>query len=169
MLLPAGLPAASWALASGTGQPFLFQGGLLLHSALAATLIALLAHALATPLARTLGSRPLTRFGGLSYGVYLWHWPLILLLDHTVPQLDGWTRTLCISARPDRLGGCGVTISWRRALSWTARRTHRRAPGFRETGAAPTAGWCVAHRVMPGLRPPGRGQAIWPPGRVSRA
>ncbi|MFJ7206569.1 acyltransferase family protein [Streptomyces sp. NPDC098789] len=97
-LVPAVLLAAAWVLVPGTGQVFLFQGGLLLHSAAAAALITLLARAPGTPLGRVLGLRPLTALGELSYGLYLWHWPLILLLDHAGPQLPGWARTPCLVA-----------------------------------------------------------------------
>lgn len=103
-LIPAGLLAAGWALASGTGQLVLFRGGLLLHSAAAAALIALLAHVPASPLGRVLSWRPLTVLGGLSYGLYLWHWPLILLLDHAGPRLEGWARMLW-------LGGLAVAVA----------------------------------------------------------
>ncbi|MFJ2807999.1 acyltransferase family protein [Kitasatospora sp. NPDC087271] len=103
-LIPAGLLAAGWALASGTGQLVLFRGGLLLHSAAAAALIALLAHVPASPLGRVLSWRPLTVLGGLSYGLYLWHWPLILLLDHAGPHLEGWARMLW-------LGGLAVAVA----------------------------------------------------------
>lgn len=97
-LIPGTLLAGGWALASGTGQPFLFRGGLLLHSAAAAALIALLAHAPRGPLGRVLGCRPAASLGGLSYGFYLWHWPFILLLDISGPTLHGWARTAWLGA-----------------------------------------------------------------------
>jgi SGNH domain (fused to AT3 domains) len=40
-------------------------------------------------LARTLAVAPLVWLGKISYGVYLWHWPLFALLNHERTGLDG--------------------------------------------------------------------------------
>ena len=70
-----------------TGQysPFLYQGGLVLLSAATAAVIA----AAATPGAacgRVLGWAPLRWLGVRSYGIYLWHYPVIVL---TTPANSG--------------------------------------------------------------------------------
>jgi peptidoglycan/LPS O-acetylase OafA/YrhL len=38
-----------------------------------------------------LGLRPMTWIGGRSYGIYLWHWPLIVLAQARWPGLSTWT------------------------------------------------------------------------------
>ncbi|MFH8407090.1 acyltransferase family protein [Streptomyces sp. NPDC018019] len=85
-----------WFLTDGPNSPFLFRGGLFLHSLAAVLLIALLAHAPAGLAGRLLGSRPLRSLGGVSYSLYLWHWPVYLLLTEEVLGFGGWARTAVI-------------------------------------------------------------------------
>ncbi|OAB88383.1 hypothetical protein AWH69_00785 [Janibacter melonis] len=40
--------------------------------------------------ARLLGLRPMTWLGGLSYSVYLWHWPLVVLAEIRWPDISTW-------------------------------------------------------------------------------
>jgi peptidoglycan/LPS O-acetylase OafA/YrhL len=89
--------AATWAVADGTGSPWLFRGGLFAHSAAAALLIALCVQIPQAPVARALAWGPLRRLGLISYSLYLWHWPVIVLLS---PQRSGlapwpWTAAVC--------------------------------------------------------------------------
>ena len=58
--------------------PWLYHGGLALHAGCAAIVIA--AARVDGPLARALSWRPLARLGLISYGVYLFHWPIFLWL-----------------------------------------------------------------------------------------
>ncbi|MBT3153598.1 acyltransferase [Streptomyces sp. CHD11] len=89
---------AYWAAADGQRTPSLFQGGLFLHALAAALLIGALAHAPRSPLGRVLAAGVLRRLGGLSYSLYLWHWPVFLLLDEERLGLSGPPRTAIILA-----------------------------------------------------------------------
>jgi peptidoglycan/LPS O-acetylase OafA/YrhL len=67
-----------WATVDQTA-PWLYRGGLALHACCAATVIAV--ARVEGPLARALSWRPLARLGLISYGVYLFHWPVFLWLS----------------------------------------------------------------------------------------
>lgn len=90
--------AATWVLVSGVEAPFLFAGGLFVHSAAAAVLIALCAEAPGLRVARAFSWRPLRYVGLVSYSVYLWHWPVIVLLAEAAPDLSGWVLTAAVTS-----------------------------------------------------------------------
>ncbi|WP_353353761.1 acyltransferase family protein [Intrasporangium sp. DVR] len=46
-----------------------------------------------TPVGRLLSIRPMVWIGGLSYSIYLWHWPLIILTGYVV-DLTRWHKVL---------------------------------------------------------------------------
>jgi len=71
-----------------TGQysPFLYQGGFALLALATALLVAALAHP-ACRLGAVLGWTPLRWIGVRSYGIYLWHYPIIVLTGP--PGVDG--------------------------------------------------------------------------------
>lgn len=75
-------------------QTSLYQGGLLLFSVAGACLVAVLAHP-ASYLGRFFGWGPLRWLGGCSYGIYLWHYPVIILTSPVV-NTEGFnlSRTL---------------------------------------------------------------------------
>ncbi|WP_028305520.1 acyltransferase family protein [Desulfitobacterium sp. PCE1] len=64
-------------------QAFLYQGGLLLFSVAAAILVAVLAHP-SSFLGRFFSWGPLRWLGECSYGIYLWHYPVIILTNPVV-------------------------------------------------------------------------------------
>ncbi|NGZ76292.1 acyltransferase family protein [Saccharibacillus alkalitolerans] len=57
---------------------FLYRGGMVLLSLATTILVAALAHP-ACRLGRVLGAKPLRWIGARSYGLYLWHYPVIVL------------------------------------------------------------------------------------------
>jgi peptidoglycan/LPS O-acetylase OafA/YrhL len=77
---------------------WLFTGGLFLHSLAGALLVGLCVQGPHTVVARALSWRPLRWLGLISYSVYLWHWPIIVLLSPERTGLDGWVHTLVVYA-----------------------------------------------------------------------
>jgi peptidoglycan/LPS O-acetylase OafA/YrhL len=65
---------------SNAFSPLLYPYGLLLLSLATAAVIGAAVHP-STRLAEALGLRPLRWIGVRSYGIYLWQWPLIVLID----------------------------------------------------------------------------------------
>ena len=143
-----------------TGQysPFLYRGGLVLLSFASAAVIA----AVAVPSAltgRVLGCAPLRWLGVRSYGIYLWHYPVIVL---TTPANStenlvraGWQTavTIVVAAlswhyieEPIRRGA--LARLWKQVRATTARPAGAHAvPGAGRAGAlaaAPTALAAVA-------------------------
>lgn len=103
----AGLAAAAHYATGTVGE---FRHGLLITAAAAAlAVVAPVGLDQRGPVARMLAWGPLLWLGVISYGVYLWHWPVFLALNG---QRTGWTRfplfiVLCIAtlAWPPHLGG----------------------------------------------------------------
>jgi hypothetical protein len=95
-----GYTAWAWTHASGE-DAWLYHGGLL---AGALAVAAVLAHVAVLPdglPARLLSLAPLPALGRISYGVYLWHWPVFVVLDGGRTGLVG-ARLLAVR--------CAVTL-----------------------------------------------------------
>jgi peptidoglycan/LPS O-acetylase OafA/YrhL len=75
-----------WATASGDSV-FLYRGGFLLLAAAVAVVITASVQPKVGPIGRLLSLPPLRGLGLISYGVYLWHWPVYLVLT---PDRTGW-------------------------------------------------------------------------------
>ncbi len=76
---------------------FMYYGGLVLCSVLSAVVIAVLAHPRST-FARVAASKPLVWIGQRSYGMYLWHFPIIELLEpRNATMLPWWIHLVEIA------------------------------------------------------------------------
>jgi peptidoglycan/LPS O-acetylase OafA/YrhL len=71
-------------LASG-----MYRGGFLLAATLSAVLIAAVSRAPSSTLGRFLSWRPMVAAGVISYGLYLWHWPVYVALTEERIGLEG--------------------------------------------------------------------------------
>jgi peptidoglycan/LPS O-acetylase OafA/YrhL len=92
----AALAASAWAwwnLEQDTAN--LYKGGLLVYALVSGVLV--LAACVEGPLQKVLGFEPLRLLGVVSYGVYLFHWPLFLLL--TEQRVDSWLDPLDVQLR----------------------------------------------------------------------
>lgn len=128
----------------GEYSPFLYEGGFVVLSFATAVLVATLAHP-ASRLGGLLGRQPLRWIGERSYGIYLWHFPIIVLttpagshgvdLPRAVLQVAATFAIAALSWRyveqPIRRGALGRL--WRRG-----RRARRRG---RRPRAVPRTAW----------------------------
>jgi peptidoglycan/LPS O-acetylase OafA/YrhL len=83
------LLGVAWALLDGQ-QPFLYRGGLWLTELATLVLIRCALEPERSLVARILAWRPLRLVGAVSYGAYLWHWPIDVVLSAERTSLDGW-------------------------------------------------------------------------------
>ncbi len=124
--------ALAWTRVDGQSE-WLYRGGFTLCGVAVVAVIAAAAHPEAGLLSRALSWRPLCLLGLISYGVYLWHWPVDVVVNPGRTGLDGWTLfavqvalTLVIAItsylvveQPIR-HGAGTTHFWRLAAPATA-------------------------------------------------
>jgi peptidoglycan/LPS O-acetylase OafA/YrhL len=81
--------AFAWTNVAGESDR-LYRGGLFACAIATAAVIAAASHPERGPMARVLSVRPLRWLGIISYGVYLWHWPVYVVLNKDRAHLDGW-------------------------------------------------------------------------------
>lgn len=73
----------------GSTDPLAYQGGFLCVALLSAAVISVLVTRPEGPAARLLSPRPVVYVGRISYGMYLWYFPLFAVLDHARTGLAG--------------------------------------------------------------------------------
>jgi len=74
---------------AGAADPAMYRGGFLLVAVASAGLVAWLAFGLPSPVHRAFGSDPAVWLGKRSYGIYLWHWPVVVALTADVVGFGG--------------------------------------------------------------------------------
>jgi peptidoglycan/LPS O-acetylase OafA/YrhL len=134
-----------------TGSAREFRAGLLIVVALAAVLVvAPVALDQGGPVARALAWRPLVWLGAISYGVYLWHWPIFLALNG---ERTGWSGWRLFAVR------CAATVAVAAASWWLLEQPIRRwrpviVPMLPLAGATAATAAAVTMLVLPvGARP----------------
>ncbi|CAN5542628.1 acyltransferase family protein [soil metagenome] len=83
------LLALAWINADGRSD-YLYDAGFLALAVAATAVIAGAAHPRPSVVGRALSFPPLRWVGLVSYGAYLWHWPVFVVLDDGSTSLSGW-------------------------------------------------------------------------------
>ena len=150
----AGALLAAWVIA-GDHVGVLLRGGLVVHASVAAVLVVVCTSVAAGDPSswceRLCSSAPLVWLGQRSYGVYLWHWPLIVLAAGRWTQLDGWAKDAGVVAAT-----LVLTVVSYELLEQPIRRRGGWATGA-TTARLATAMCVLAAVVAAGLAPDGRG------------
>jgi peptidoglycan/LPS O-acetylase OafA/YrhL len=100
---PVGLAASAVLLAFAVTMPstgpFYYKGGATLAALASAALIWSVQTAPAAPLARFIAIAPARWIGKISYGLYLWHWPVIVFMPLAVTGLaNTWLNVARVAA-----------------------------------------------------------------------
>jgi peptidoglycan/LPS O-acetylase OafA/YrhL len=133
-----GLAALGVAAHRATGSAQEFRSGLLIGVAVAAVaVVTSVALDQRGAVARVLACRPMVWLGAISYGVYLWHWPIFLVLNG---ERTGWSGMPLFGAR------CAATVTIAAASWWVIEQPIRRWQPVR-VPLLPLAGATVASAI----------------------
>jgi len=131
-----GLLAAMWLIRPESSV--YYRGGALFVSVVTLLLVAALWHGTAGPLPAGLALAPIAWVGAVSYGIYLWHWPVILWLGVRAPAAS-FPVAKAVAAVVLTVGTAAISF---RVVEQPLRR--RRLPGRHERSARSSRGWVLA-------------------------
>jgi peptidoglycan/LPS O-acetylase OafA/YrhL/lysophospholipase L1-like esterase len=117
-------------VAIGGPPGWLYQGGLLGATVLVGVVIASVIQPRRGPLGAVLSVPPLRWLGVISYGLYLWHWPVLVLATESTTGVSGY---------PLKALQVGLTVALATASYYVVERPIRRArfSGWRRRSVAP--------------------------------
>jgi len=154
----AGIAAATHYATGSAGE---FRHGLLIGVAVAAVLVvAPVTLEQRGAVARILALPPVVWLGAISYGVYLWHWPIFLALNG---ERTGWSGLPLFAAR------CAATLAVAAASWWLIEQPIRRwrpsgVPLLPLAAATVASAAAVTLMVIPVRTGPGLRETGLPPG-----
>ena len=132
----AGTVVLAWAITQQSENwDRLYQGGFTLVALATAAVIA--AAMLPGPIRSVLSIPPLPAIGLISYGLYLWHWPVFVWLSPDRVGLDGTSLLLARLA-------VTVVVAYRVRTSWSNGRSAPSASG----SSAVASAWVPATAVV---------------------
>jgi hypothetical protein len=135
----------AWSVTAGGPPDWMYRGGMFVAALLAAVVIVSVAGSRPGPLGRLLSVPPLRYVGRISYGLYLWHWPVYLVAGDT--GLSGAALDLC---------RVGLTVALAVASYHLVEQPVRRSPrvvrpAWLAVGGATATAVLVATAALPGL------------------
>jgi peptidoglycan/LPS O-acetylase OafA/YrhL len=129
VLVPIALGVLLWHLGWTThlGDAWVYRGGLTLVASASAVVLVALLHDEAPVLGRMLASAPLVWVGRLSYGLYLWHWPVFCELHCRLRTAPPWMKLLLQFGSAFALAALSYYVLERPVLRWKDRLGKQRA------------------------------------------